>query len=110
MGMTRRTITITEKQDAWINTKISAGDFADDSEYIRDLIRLDQARHDEIAYIRGELIKGEQSGEPAPFDFGTFKNAYGSQICPGRKLSIGYPQTRNETWIASGHTLLKIGV
>jgi antitoxin ParD1/3/4 len=42
MGTTRKTITVTDQQDQWIKAQIDAGDFTNDSEYIRDLIRRDQ--------------------------------------------------------------------
>ena len=42
MGTTRKTITVTDQQDQWIKAQIEAGDFTNDSEYIRDLIRRDQ--------------------------------------------------------------------
>ena len=42
MGTTRKTITVTEQQDQWIKAQIDGGDFTNDSEYIRDLIRRDQ--------------------------------------------------------------------
>ena len=70
---TRKTITVTDQQDEWIKAQIEGGDFANNSEYFRDLIRRDQARNSEIDAIRGELIKGQQSGEPQPFDGGLFK-------------------------------------
>lgn len=73
MGTIRKTITVTDQQDKWIKAQIEGGDFTNDSEYIRDLIRRDQARNSEIDSIRAELIKGEQSGEPQPFDVGRFK-------------------------------------
>lgn len=75
MGTTRKTITVTDQQDKWIKAQIEGGDFTNDSEYIRDLIRRDQARNSEIDTIRSELIKGEQSGEPQPFDGDLFKEA-----------------------------------
>jgi antitoxin ParD1/3/4 len=73
MGTTRKTITVTDQQDAWIKAQIEGGDFTNDSEYIRDLIRRDQARQSEAEAIRRELIKGEESGEPQPFDGDRFK-------------------------------------
>ncbi len=73
MGTTRKTITVTDQQNEWIKAQIEGGDFTNDSEYIRDLIRRDQARNSEIEAIRGELIKGEQSGDPQPFDGDLFK-------------------------------------
>jgi putative addiction module CopG family antidote len=42
MATVRKTITLTDQQDAWIATQVDAGDYADDSEAIRDLIRREQ--------------------------------------------------------------------
>jgi antitoxin ParD1/3/4 len=73
MGTTRKTITVTDQQDEWIKAQIEAGGFTNDSEYVRDLIRRDQARSAEIEAIRMELIKGETSGLPRPFNAARFK-------------------------------------
>ena len=73
MMTTPKTITVTEQQDRWIKAQIASGHFTNDSEYIRDLIHRDQAEHGEFDLIRGELVKGEQSGEPQPFDGKQFK-------------------------------------
>ncbi len=73
MGTTRKTITVTDQQDEWIKTQIAAGGFTNDSEYIRDLIRRDQSRNAEIEAVRAELIRGEKSGQPKPFDPARFK-------------------------------------
>jgi len=73
MRTTRKTITVTDQQDKWIKAQIEAGGFTNDSEYVRDLIRRDQARNAEIEAVRAELIKGEASGDPQPFDAARFK-------------------------------------
>jgi antitoxin ParD1/3/4 len=73
MATTRKTITVTDQQDAWIKAQIKTGGFTNDSEYVRDLIRRDQARNAEIEAVRAELIKGEASGKPQPFDAVRFK-------------------------------------
>ena len=73
MGTTRKTITVTDKQDKWIKAQIAAGEFTNDSEYIRDLIRRDQARQADIEAICAALTEAEQSGEPKSFDAGRFK-------------------------------------
>ncbi len=73
MGTTRKTITVTDQQDNWIKAQIAAGEFTNDSEYIRDLIRRDQARKADIEAIRAALIESEQSGEPQPFGGDLFK-------------------------------------
>lgn len=73
MSTTRKTITVTDQQDCWIKSQIEAGHYTNDSEYIRDLIRRDQASQANIDAIRAALIEGEESGEPQPFDSAEFK-------------------------------------
>ena len=73
MATVRKTITLTEQQDAWIAALVDAGSYTDDSEAIRDLIRREQQRGQEIEYLRHALIEGEQSGTPEPFDFAEFR-------------------------------------
>lgn len=73
MGTVRKTITLTDKQDSWIKAQIDAGNYTNDSECIRDLIRREQERCAEIEAIRAALTEGEASGEPRPFDAGRFK-------------------------------------
>ncbi|MEP4377861.1 MAG: type II toxin-antitoxin system ParD family antitoxin [Alphaproteobacteria bacterium] len=73
MGTTRKTITVTDQQDSWIKGQIAAGEYTNDSEYIRDLIRRDQASQADIEAIRAALVEGERSGKPLPFDGDRFK-------------------------------------
>ena len=73
MGTVRKTITLTVQQDGWIKAQIEAGNYTNDSECIRDLIRREQARSAELEAVRAALIEGEASGEPRPFDANAFK-------------------------------------
>ena len=73
MSTVRKTITLTEQQDAWISSQITSGRYTNDSEAIRDLIRREQERGLEIEATREALIEGEQSGEPQAFDFSAFR-------------------------------------
>ncbi len=73
MAVVRKTITLTEQQDAWIAAQIDNGRYTNDSEAIRDLIRREQERNFEVESIRRALIEGEQSGAPERFDFAGFK-------------------------------------
>lgn len=73
MATVRKTITLTDQQDSWIKSQIDAGHYTNDSEFIRDLIRRDQARSVEIETIRAALIDGENSGEPGAFTVAAFK-------------------------------------
>ena len=73
MATVRKTITLTDQQDAWIKAQIDGGGYTNDSELIRDLIRREQERTAEIEHIRQALIEGENSGEPQSFDAEGFK-------------------------------------
>lgn len=73
MSTIRKTITVTQQQDAWIKAQITASEFTNDSEYIRALIRRDQASKAEIEAIPTALIEGKQSGESQPFNANLFK-------------------------------------
>jgi antitoxin ParD1/3/4 len=73
MGTVRKTITLTDQQDDWIKAQVEAGQYTNDSEYIRDLIRREQERDAEIAAVRAALIEGEKSGKPKRFDASAFK-------------------------------------
>lgn len=73
MATVRKTITLTQQQDAWIAAQVSAGSYTNDSEAIRDLIRREQERSANVEGIRQALIEGEESGEPQSFDFAAFK-------------------------------------
>ena len=69
----RKTITVTRQQNEWIKTQIESGNFTNYSEYIRDLVRRDQAQLLEIETTHSELVKGEKSGIPVSFDSEHFK-------------------------------------
>lgn len=82
MATTRKTITVTDKQDEWIKAQIEAGGFTNVSEYIRDLIRRDQAREAENEAIRAELIRGERSRAPQRFNAARFKKDMAAKHAP----------------------------
>lgn len=73
MSTVRKTITVTDQQDDWIAAQVDAGRFANDSELIRSLIRVEQERSAEIETLRRALIEGERSGAPRRFDFKAFR-------------------------------------
>ena len=66
MSVVRKSITVTQQHLDWIKSRIAEGLYTNDSEYIRDLIRHDQSRHqespEEIAAIRKALEEGKASG------------------------------------------------
>ena len=62
MAMVKKSITVTDQQAQWIQAQLATGNYASDSEVLRELIRNEQTRSREIDVIRQELIKAEQSG------------------------------------------------
>ncbi len=62
MGAVRKTVTFTEQQDKWIKAQIAAGEFTNDSEYLRYLVRLDQAKNNKYLTLKAAIQKGIDSG------------------------------------------------
>jgi len=62
MSMVKKSITVTNQQDEWIKSQIANGDYGNDSEVFRDLIRQRQVKNAEIEAIRSALIAAEESG------------------------------------------------
>ena len=42
MALVKKTINITDQQEGWLKAQIATGQYGNDSEYVRDLIRKDQ--------------------------------------------------------------------
>lgn len=62
MSTIRKTITLSDTQDAWIKAQIRRGAFTNDSEYIRDLVRRDQEAQDKLGTLREAIAEGLESG------------------------------------------------
>jgi antitoxin ParD1/3/4 len=74
MATVEKKITLTDQQDLWLRSLISAGQYADDSDVIRDLIRREQERSAQLETLRAALIEGENSGDPVAFESAAFKD------------------------------------
>ncbi len=62
MGTTRKTITLSEQQDAWVKARIENGDYTNDSEYFRDMIRRDQEQNTKFLALKQAIQEGLESG------------------------------------------------
>ena len=62
MSVVRKTITITDQQNAWIKSRIEGGGFTNDSEYIRDLVRRDQEQNAKFLALKTAIEDGIESG------------------------------------------------
>ena len=63
METIRKSITFTEKQDQWIKQRVESGDYTNDSEYIRDLVRKDQEMNRKTLYLKTAIEEGLLSGK-----------------------------------------------
>ena len=75
MSMYRKAITLTKQQNDWVKGQIESGQFGNDSEYIRHLVRRDQQAQERLATLRQALAEGESSGESKPLDISAIKAA-----------------------------------
>jgi antitoxin ParD1/3/4 len=62
MGMVKKSITVTDQQDAWIQSQLASGHYASDSEIVREALREKEMRTAELEAIRARLIASEESG------------------------------------------------
>lgn len=62
MATVRKTITFTDQQDKWIKAQIAAGEFTNDSEYLRHLVRQDQSKNAKFSNLKSAITKGLESG------------------------------------------------
>ena len=60
--MVKKSITVTEEQEAWIQAQMKGGHYATDSEVVREALREKQTRHAELEKIRAALIHAESRG------------------------------------------------
>ena len=62
MGTVRKTITLTEKQDEWVKGQIANGNYTNDSEYFRDLVRRHQEQDAKSKTLKDAIQEGLDSG------------------------------------------------
>ncbi|GMQ30878.1 type II toxin-antitoxin system ParD family antitoxin [Algoriphagus confluentis] len=62
MAVIRKTVTFTDQQDRWIKAQIEEGDFTNESEYLRHLIRQDQERKTKLKELKIAIQEGLDSG------------------------------------------------
>ena len=60
MAMVKKSITVTDQQENWIQAQMAAGNYGTDSELIREALREKQEREQEVEYIRAKLILAEK--------------------------------------------------
>jgi|TARA_B110000967_G_C18674516_1_gene454817 antitoxin ParD1/3/4 len=61
MSMIKKSITVTNQQEAFIQAQLATGQYASDSEIIREALREKELRTTEIDMLRAKLVASEQS-------------------------------------------------
>ena len=62
MGLVKKSVTVTEQQNDWIKSRIETGDYGNDSEYLRDLIRKDRTENEKLIKLKEAVQVGLDSG------------------------------------------------
>ena len=61
--MATMNVSLPEPMKTWVETVVNKGQYANSSDYIRDLIRRDQNAHEQQEQLIQALMDGENSGE-----------------------------------------------
>ena len=62
MALVKKSITVTDRQEQWIRAQVASGEYGNDSEYFRDLIRRDQERNAQFRALKQAIQEGLESG------------------------------------------------
>ena len=62
MALVKKSITVTDRQEQWIRAQIASGEYGNDSEYVRDLIRRDQEQNAQFRALKEAIQDGLESG------------------------------------------------
>lgn len=62
MAIVRKSITFTEQLNQWVQSLIAQGDYANESEYVRDLIRHDRDKRAGHLAVQEAIQAGIDSG------------------------------------------------
>ncbi|HIF17977.1 MAG TPA: type II toxin-antitoxin system ParD family antitoxin, partial [Cycloclasticus sp.] len=62
--MATMNISLPKQMRDWVIERTEDGEYANNSDYVRDLIRKDKQRAERLAVLQGAITKGLKSGEP----------------------------------------------
>lgn len=71
--MATMNISLPDPMRQWVETQIDKGQYASSSDYVRDLIRKDQAQRDKTAALQAAITQGLESGDPKDFNVEDFQ-------------------------------------
>ncbi|ORU92380.1 MAG: hypothetical protein A6F72_04735 [Cycloclasticus sp. symbiont of Poecilosclerida sp. N] len=70
--MATMNISLPNQMRDWVETRSEDGQYANNSDYVRDLIRRDKLRTEKLDALQSAITKGLNSGKPKQFDKKTF--------------------------------------
>ena len=62
MGVVKKSITVTDHQEKWIKAQVESGQYGNDSEYFRDLLRRDEEQNAKFQALKAAIQEGLDSG------------------------------------------------
>ena len=65
-------VSLPDPMKSWVEERTRDGRYSNVSDYVRDLIRRDQARQQAVTEIQALVEEGLESGEAQPFDMARF--------------------------------------
>jgi len=71
--MATMNVSLPDQMKTWVESQTETGRYSNASDYVRDLIRRDQKRNDQIGEMQALINQGLNSGAAVPFDFDDFK-------------------------------------
>ena len=70
--MATMNISLPDPMRDWVQAQIQAGKYASSSDYVRDLIRQDQERRNQLQRLQQAITAGLESGIAEDFDLKSF--------------------------------------
>lgn len=71
--MATMNISLPDSMKEWVNERLETGLYANNSDYIRDLIRRDQLETQKLEVLQQAITAGLESGPAAPLDIAEIK-------------------------------------
>lgn len=62
MATVRKSISFTETLSEWMQRLVASGEYANESEYVRDLVRRDRERNAKLLELKAAVQEGMKSG------------------------------------------------
>jgi len=71
--MATMNISLPDPMRDWVEAQIKTGQYANNSDYLRDLIRKDQRNTEKLKSLQAAITQGFASGEPVKLDMQAIK-------------------------------------